>query len=58
MLTPTGTYDELLSFFRWSIADAYNLGVDVCDRQPTGVNELLLSTQMKPIATAAIPSIT
>jgi acetyl-CoA synthetase len=32
MLRPAPDYDSLLSAFRWQIPDAYNIGVDVCDR--------------------------
>src|SRR5690242_11817776 len=36
MLTPAGTYDDLLASFRWAIPDTYNIGVDVCDRHADG----------------------
>jgi acetyl-CoA synthetase len=32
MLEPAPDYDHLVSQFRWRIPDAYNIGVDVCDR--------------------------
>ena len=42
MLTPAGTYDELLASFRWTIPDGYNIGVDVCDRHADGTERTAL----------------
>ncbi len=32
MLTPAGSYEEVLRRFRWQIPERYNIGRDVCDR--------------------------
>jgi len=32
MLKPAATYDALRAAFRWEVPDAYNIGIDVCDR--------------------------
>jgi acetyl-CoA synthetase len=42
MLTPPGTYDELLGSFRWRIPELYNVGVDVCDRHADGTDRTAL----------------
>src|SRR5579859_2554890 len=42
MLTPAGTYDEMLRSFRWRIPELYNIGVDVCDRHANGTERTAL----------------
>jgi acetyl-CoA synthetase len=42
MLTPARTYDELLASFRWPVQEAYNIGVDVCDRHADGTERTAL----------------
>ena len=37
MLPKADDYDELMTGFRWSLPDHYNIGVDVCDRHATGL---------------------
>jgi len=34
MLPSATSYQDLIGSFRWSIPEAYNIGVDVCDRHP------------------------
>ncbi len=36
MLTPCGTYDELIGSFQWRIPELYNMGIDACDRHADG----------------------
>ena len=36
MLTPAGTYAELVAGFRWRVPARYNIGADVCDRHAAG----------------------
>jgi acetyl-CoA synthetase len=36
------TYDEVCRHFKWEIPDAYNIGVDVCDKWADGKNRLAL----------------
>ena len=42
MLTSCGSYEELLASFRWRVPEAYNIGIDVCDRHASGTNRTAL----------------
>lgn len=44
MLQPGRTYEETAARFRWRIPASYNVGVDVCDRQPAGALALIHRT--------------
>jgi len=41
MLTPARSYAEATASFRWNIPASYNIGVDVCDRQPSSARALI-----------------
>lgn len=40
MLEPGKTYDEVYRFFRWTIPEYYNMGIDVCDKWVDGYDRL------------------
>lgn len=40
MLTPAGSYEELVDSFRWRVPESYNIGADVCDRHADGTGRI------------------
>lgn len=44
MLKPGTTYEQTAAAFRWNIPASYNIGVDICDRQPASARALICAT--------------
>ncbi|MGB1546943.1 MAG: acyl-CoA synthetase [Alphaproteobacteria bacterium] len=51
MLKAGKTYEEIRKAFRWEVPKTYNIGVDVCDRQPPAARALIYEDENGKVAT-------